>query len=153
MGKDKSKVQSILESLFANAVGKLSKANDGRLIGEMHVQIDSTLGEIQVYDDQEVLLEKNVIFDWTERPEKSVRPHKPPTQSIRAALVELKLRKIFDSPVFMRPLAILLVDDNFDEIETIFTLEEADGVSEGRLMKNLEQELKEFSRKLFADVE
>jgi len=153
MGKDKSKVQSILESLFANAVGKLSKANDGRLIGEMHVQIDSTSGEIQVYDDQEVLLEKNVIFDWTERPERSVRPHKPPTQFIRAALVELKLRKIFDSPVFMRPLAILLVDDNFDEIETIFTLEETDGVSEGRLMKNLEQELKEFSRKLFADVE
>ena len=153
MGKEKPKVQSILESVFANAIDKLSKADSGRLVGELHVQLDLSAGEIQVYDDQEILLEKNIIFDWANRAENGVRSYKQPVHFIRVALAGLKSRKMFDSSVFMRPLEVVLVDDSFNEIETIFTLEDVDEVSEGRLMKNLEQELQTFSRKLFADIE
>ena len=153
MGKEKPKVQLILESVFISAVDKLSKADSGRLVGELHVQLDLVVGEIQVYDDQEILLEKNIIFDWANRSENGARPYKQPIHFIRVALAGLKSRKIFDSSVFMRPLAILLVDDDFNEIETVFTLDDDDTVSEGGLMKNLEQELRDFSKKLFADME
>lgn len=153
MGKEKSKVQSVVESVFIHAIDKLSKADSGRLIGELHVQLDMTTGEIQVYDDQEILLEKNIIFDWAERSEKGARSHKQPIHLIRVALAALKSRKILDNPVFMRPLVISLVDENFNEIEEIYTLADSDAVSEGRLMKNLEQELQIFSKKLFADIE
>ena len=153
MGKEKPKVQSILESVFVNAVDKLSKADSGRLIRELYVQLDLVAGEIQVYDDQEILLEKNIIFDWANRSENGVRSYKQPVHLIRVALAGLKSRKVFENAVFMRPLVILLVDDSFNEIETIFTLDDDDAVSDGRLMKNLEQELQSFSKKLFADVE
>ena len=153
MGKEKPKVQSILESVFISAVDKLVKADAGRLISELHVQLDMFAGEIQIYDDQEILLEKNIIFDWANRSDNGVRSYKQPVHFIRMALAGLKTGKVFDIPVFMRPLAILLVDDNFNEIETIYTLEDADVVLEGRLMKNLEQDLQNFSRKLFADME
>ena len=82
-----------------------------------------------------------------------MRSYKQPVYFIRNALVGLKSRKIFETPVFMLPLTIVLVDDSFNEIETIFTLEDNDDISEGRLMKNLEQELQTFSKKLFADIE
>jgi len=153
MGKEKPKVQSILESVFINAVDKLSKADAGRLIGELHVQLDLLVGEIQVYDDQEILLEKNIIFDWANRAENGARSCRQPLHFIRITLAGLKSRKIFDTPVFVRPLEFLLVDENFNEIETIYTLNDIDAVSEGRLMKNLEQDLQNFSRKLFADLE
>ena len=153
MGKEKPKVQSILESVFINAVDKLSKADSGRLIGELYVQLDLIVGEIQVYDDQEILLEKNIIFDWANRSDNGINPYKQPIHSIRVALAGLKIRKIFDSSVFMQSLTILLVDDSFNEIETIFTVDDEEEVSEGRLMKNLEQELQTFSKKLFADIE
>ena len=153
MGKDKPKVQSIVESVFVNAVDKLSKADSGRLIGELYIQLDLIVGEIQVYDDQEILLEKNIIFDWANRSDNGIRSHKQPVQTIRAVLTGLTSKKMFDKPVFMQPLAILLVDDNFDEIETVFTIDDDEAVSEGRLMKNLEQELQMFSKKLFADIE
>lgn len=153
MGKEKPKVQSILESVFVNAIEKLSKVDSGRLIGELYVQLDMTAGEIQVYDDQEVLLEKNIIFDWADRSERGVRSYKQPLHFIRVALAALKFRKMFDRPVFMRPLVISLVDENFNEIEEVYSLEETDAVPEGRLMKNLEQELQIFSKKLFADIE
>ncbi|MDR0575023.1 MAG: hypothetical protein LBG96_13540 [Tannerella sp.] len=154
MGKEKPKVQSILESVFINAVDKLSKADRGHFVGELHIQLDMLTGEIQVYDDQEVLLEKNIIFDWAaDRSERGARSHKQAVHLIRGALAALKSRKIFDNPVFMWPLTILLVDDNFNEIEMIYMLEDVDFVSEGRLMKNMEQELQIFSKKLFADME
>lgn len=153
MGKEKPKLQSILESVFISAIEKLSKVDSGRLIGELHVQLDMSTGEIQVYDDQEILLEKNIIFDWADRSEKGVRSYKQPLHFIRVTLAGLKSRKFFDRPVFMRPLMILLVDENFNEIEEIYTLEDADAIPEGRLMKNLEQELQIFSKKLFADIE
>ncbi|MDR2913728.1 MAG: hypothetical protein LBV74_02655 [Tannerella sp.] len=153
MGKEKPKVQSILESVFISAIDKLSKADAGRLVGELYIQLDMSTGEIQVYDDQEILLEKNIIFDWADRSEKGLRSYKQPVHFIRVALAGLKSKKVFDNPVFMRPLTILLVDDNFNEIEMIYMLEDVDAVSEGRLMKNLEHELQIFSKKLFADME
>lgn len=153
MGKEKPKVQSILESVFVNAAEKLSTADAGRFISELYVQLDLSIGEIQVYDDQEVLLEKNIIFDWAERSERGVRSYKQPVHFIRMALAGLKTQKFFEKPEFMRPFTVSLVDENFNKIETIFTLEDVDAyVYEGRIMKNLEQELQIFSRKLFADV-
>jgi hypothetical protein len=153
MVKEKSKVQIILESVFINAVDKLIKAEGGRFTGDLYVQIDMTSGEIQVYDDQETLLEKNIIFDWADRSEKAVRSYKQPVSTLRTVLAGLKSEKVFDNPVLMRPFNVSLVDEVFCEIEMIFTLGSEDSYSEGRLMKNLEQELQNFSRKLFADME
>jgi hypothetical protein len=153
MVKDKPKVQSVLESVFVNAVDQLIKADAGRLVSDLYVQIDRTSGEIQVYDDREILLEKNIIFHWADRPENDMRSNRQPVHSIRATLAGLKAQKFFDNPVFMRPFRVLLTDDNFYEIETVFVLGEDNGFWEGRLMKNLEQELQNFSRKLFADME
>ena len=153
MGKEKPKIQLILESVFQKAIDKLSSADGGRLISELHIQLDMITGEIQVYDDQEVLIEKNIIFDWADRSEKGVRSYKQPIHFIRMTLAGLKSEKAFNKPVFMQPLTFLFVDENFNEIETIYTIEDSDTVSEGRLMKNLEQELQIFSKKLFADME
>jgi hypothetical protein len=161
MIKEKSKVQVILESIFVNAIDKLTKADAGYLTGFLYVQLDTASGEIQVYDDRETLLEKNIIFDWADRggspeeeqAEKGVRSYKQQVNSIRAVLTGLKARRIFDNPVFMRPLKVLLVDDDFCEIEQVFTSGSDDSYMEGRLMKNLEQELQNFSKKLFADME
>ncbi|MDR1116442.1 MAG: hypothetical protein LBL33_09940 [Tannerella sp.] len=163
MIKEKSKVQVILESVFVSAIDKLIKADAGHLIGFLYVQLDTASGEIQVYDDRETLLEKNIIFDWAdqgavggseeEQAEKGAHSYKQQVNSIRAVLAGLKARKIFDNPVFMRPLKVSLVDDDFCEIEQIFVLGSEDSFMEGRLMKNLEQELQNFSKKLFADME
>ena len=153
MIKEKSKVQSVIESVFMNAIDKLKAAAAGRLVGEMSVQLDLLIGEIQIYDDTEALLEKNIIFDWAEHAEKGGRTIKQALYSVRGALVGLKFAKVFDNPLFTRPFKVSLVDDGFNEIETIFTIEETEFVSEGRLMKNLEADLQNFSRKLFADIE
>jgi hypothetical protein len=153
MKKEKPKVQSVLETVFVDAVSRLQAANAGRFIGELHVQLDLSIGEIQIYDDQEALLGKNIIFEWAEHSENGVHSHKQAVHLIRVALAGLKSQKFFELTAFMQPFTVSLVDENFNKIETIFLLDDVDTfVHEGRLMKNLEQELQNFSKKLFADV-
>ena len=151
MGKDKPKVQMLLETVFSNAVDKLLKADSGQFINAFYIQLDLALGEIAVYDDREVLLEKNIIFEWAENFTKNPRLNRQAVHFIRVALQALKVRKVFDNPVIMSPFAVMIVDDNFNEIETVVTFESIEEPAEGRLMKNLEQELKNFSKKIFAD--
>ena len=149
MIKDKPKVQTLLETVFSNAVDKLLKDDTGRLTGAFFIQLDLAAGEIAVYDENEVLLEKNIIFEWAELYEKNPRLSRQAVHFIRVAIQALKTRRVFDAPVFMFPFRVLIVDDNFNEIETVFAIEETEEPSEGRLMKNLEQELKIFSKKIF----
>jgi len=151
-GKDKPKVQVILEAIFSGAVDKLLKADSGQLISALQVQLDMAAGEVQVYDDHEILLEKNIIFEWAEQAARNPRLYKQAVHFIRVSLAALKSRRIFDNPLFMLPFKVMIVDDNFNELETVFTIEGAEAFVEGgRLMKNLEQELQFFSKKIFAD--
>ena len=153
MEKGKPKVQSIFESVFSGAIDKLMKADGGQLIDALFVQLDMATGEVLVYGSHEILLEKNIIFEWAEQSEKSGRLYRQALHFMRVALSALKTRKVFDNHIFMRPFRVFLVDDVFNEIETVFALEGSDGLSEGKLMKNLDQELQNFYQKIFANLE
>ena len=154
MGKEnnnKPKVQVTLEAVFTGAIDKLSNPDNVQPVDALFVLFDMATGEVQVYGNNEVLLEKNIIFEWAEHPDQGARFYRQAIHFTRVALAALKSRRIFDNPVVIRPFKVSIIDDSFNEIETVFTIEDADGVSEGRLMKNLEQELQIFSKKLFAD--
>jgi hypothetical protein len=147
----KQRTQNVIETLFTNAVDKLETV--GKQLDILKVQLDLNIGEVQIYDDRDTLLEKNIIFDWANRPVKDLHQAKQQTNSIRVALIDLKRKNFFDSPAIIKPFTVLFTDDNFVEIEKIFILNDDEYISEGRLMKNLEQDLQNFYKKLFANAE
>ncbi|MDR2384266.1 MAG: hypothetical protein LBD80_01195 [Tannerella sp.] len=148
--QNRPRTQNVLEALFMSAMNKLE--NVGKQLNVLKVQLDLNIGEVQLYDDRETLLEKNIIFDWTNLPVKDLHQCKQQTNSIRVALIDLKRRNFFENPVIIKPFSVIFADDNFVEIEKIFTLADNEYVSEGRLMKNMEQDLQNFYKKLFADA-
>jgi hypothetical protein len=157
MTKEKPKVQSILETLFLGAIEKLTSGDSGRLLSDIYVQLDLSTGEIQVYDDQEVLLMKNIIFDWAEKG--SMENRKTPNNNYSRQLNTLKnilsaqsFKKAFCNDVFILPFNIIYTDENFNKIENIFTIEDDNKIEDGRLMKGLEQTLHLFYKKIFEDV-
>ncbi|MDR2145290.1 MAG: hypothetical protein LBE91_02360 [Tannerella sp.] len=147
--QQRPRTQNVLEALFTNAVNSL----EGRSVSGFKIQFDLNTGEVQVYDDRETLLAKNVIFDWANRPVKDLSQCKQQTNSIRVALIELKRKNFFDNPLIAYPFTVSLTDENFMEIEKIFMLGDSEYIPEGRLMKNLEQELQNFYKKLLEDIE
>ncbi len=150
---EKPKVHILIEELLTDAVEHLISANSGQFVSALMIHIDMESGDASVYDDNENLLEKKTIFDWDERTEKGPRLSRQAVHFSRVVLAAFKTRKTFDNPIFMRPFKAIIVDDDFNEIENVLTLEGGDVQPEGRLMKNLEQELQNFSKKIFADLE
>jgi len=150
--KEKPKLQALLETVLSNAVDNLIAADAAVAVSGMKFQIDMVTGEIFIYDDREALLGKNIIFEWANRHERGARPYGQPVHFLRAAIAGLKAAHKFDHEAFERPLTFTLVDDNFNLIENIYTisdLESSDG--EGRLMKNLEHDLRIFAKKIFGE--
>ena len=65
MNANIAKVQSLIENAFTSAIEKLAKDESGNFISDLYVQADAESGELQIYDDEEHLIEKIVIFDCT----------------------------------------------------------------------------------------
>ncbi|MDR1813366.1 MAG: hypothetical protein LBR18_00745 [Tannerella sp.] len=153
--KEKSKTQLILEEVFNEAVENLTRSDDGRQVSALLVQTDVVSGEIQIFDDRETLLAKNIIFEWAERSSKGLNPQRYANHILWVTLAALnKGQHLFDNPVFGRPFNVSIVDDVFNPQESLLTLREETftEASEGRLMKNLDHELKNFYKKIFADT-
>ncbi|MDR2473895.1 MAG: hypothetical protein LBD53_10135 [Tannerella sp.] len=152
--KEKSKSQQIIENMFINAISKATEGNNGAVINELHVQIDPVAGELQVYDGKETLLEKNIIFEWAERYERGADPMPMAVHTVGVSLAALRKREVFDNPCIGRPFSVFIVDDNFSKTSTALALDGSEAiVSEGgRLMKNLDHELKVFFKDIFKDT-
>ena len=79
MNANMAKVQSLIENAFTSAVEKLAKDESGNFISDLYVQADAESGELQIYDDEEHLIEKIVIFDWV-----NSNPGRRPNQRVAA---------------------------------------------------------------------
>ena len=64
-----AQIQSILETLFMTAIDKMIKSVNGNYISDIYVQADQETGELQIYDEEEALVDKTVIFDWVNNTE------------------------------------------------------------------------------------
>lgn len=64
MSANIAKEQSLIEETFLSAIKKLTDDESGDFINDLFVQADAESGELQIYDENDNLLEKVVIFGW-----------------------------------------------------------------------------------------
>ena len=151
MTKENSKIKSVLKSLFLTSIEKLIKS-DSSLMTNLSVQFDSEAGEVQVYDEQERLLQKKVIFDWVGANVKE-GPFMSKMLSVLNQVIEtIVLDRGFEHQLFAKPFVVQLTDEEGKVIADIYTIEEDDLMQEDELLKGLDEELDLFLEKLFSDV-
>ena len=88
MNANIEKVQALIEKAFVEAIAKLSATEGVGLVSDFYVQVDAESGEMQIYDDAEQLVNKVVIFDWVDVPEREENFNK----MVAAQLVEQRIR-------------------------------------------------------------
>ena len=64
MSTNNSKVQTVIEAAFQTAIDRLAADTAGNLLSDLYVQVDQETGELQIYDEEEHLIEKTIIYDW-----------------------------------------------------------------------------------------
>ena len=121
-------------------------------MANLYVQADAESGELQIYDDEEHLIEKIVIFDWVNSNEEENAFNKRVAASVKAVLTILSTKNIFDVPRFMKPLSVSLTDEDFVVIEELLFIDDDMLRLDDPLLKDLDADLDDFLANLLADV-
>ena len=148
-----AQIQSILETLFMTAIDKMIKSVNGNYISDIYVQADQETGELQIYDEEEALVDKTVIFDWVNNTEEEDVFARRVSDVVRSVLTGLVSKNVFDNPRFIKPLSVSLTDESFVVIEELLFLDDENLRLYDPLLKDLDADLDEFLSKLLSDVE
>lgn len=152
MNANIAKVQSLIENVFTSAIEKLTKDESGNYISDLYVQVDAESGELQIYDDEEKMIDKVVIFDWVNSNEREDTFNKQVAAPIKAVLTILSTKNTFDAPRFMKPLSVSLTDEDFVVIEELLFIDDDMLRLDDPLLKDLDADLDDFLANLLADV-
>ena len=135
------------------AIDKMIKSVNGNYISDIYVQADQETGELQIYDEEEALVDKTVIFDWVNNTEEEDVFARRVSDVVRSVLTGLVSKNVFDNPRFIKPLSVSLTDESFVVIEELLFLDDENLRLDDPLLKDLDADLDEFLSKLLSDVE
>lgn len=152
MGTSLTQIQSILEALFQSAIQKMTTNDSGNYISDIYVQVDPENGEVQIYDEEENLVDKTIIFDWVNNTESEEVFNRRVTDVLKSVMKALVAKKAFDNSQFIRPLSVSLTDESFVVIEELLFLDDEMFRLDDPLLKDLDADLDIFLDKLLSDV-
>lgn len=152
MGTSLTQIQSILEALFQSAIQKMTTNDSGNYISDIYVQVDPENGEVQIYDEEENLVDKTIIFDWVNNTENEEVFNRRVTDVLKSVMKALVAKKAFDNSQFIRPLSVSLTDESFVVIEELLFLDDEMFRLDDPLLKDLDADLDIFLDKLLSDV-
>ncbi|MDR1357266.1 MAG: hypothetical protein LBJ58_06315 [Tannerellaceae bacterium] len=150
MSASNAKVQSVIENMFTSAIKKLTADESGSLLSDMYVMADVEDGEVQVFGEDEKLLEKVVIFDWINGNADTLRKRVIPV--LKAMLTSLNAKRHFNHACFLHPFSVSLVDENFAVTEELLFIGDDTFRLDDPLLKDLDAELDAFLKDLLSDM-
>ncbi|KKB52463.1 MULTISPECIES: hypothetical protein [Parabacteroides] len=153
MSANNAKIQSVLETTFTSAIGKLTADDSNSYHSDLYVQADPESGELQIYDEEERLLDKTIVFDWVDCPCDEDKFNKQVANTLKSVLTLLVAKNIFDSPHITKPFSVSLTDEDFVVIEELLFLDDEVLRADDPLLKDLDADLDDFLAKLLSDVE
>ncbi|MDL2244046.1 hypothetical protein LJC54_00870 [Parabacteroides sp. OttesenSCG-928-J18] len=152
MNANTTKVQSIIETTFISAIERLKKEGSGSFVSDLYVQVDPESGEVQIYDENENLLDKVVIFDWINKSHQMESFQKQVIATLKAVLTVQSTKGMFEDPLFIKPVSVSLTNEYFVVVEELLFLDDDLFRLDDPLLKDLDAELDDFLNNLLSDI-
>ena len=152
MSANNAKVQAVIETTFNSAINKLAANEAGNCYSDLYVQVDAESGELLIYDEEDVLVEKTIIFDLVNTSCDDDQFTQQVAATLKAVLAVLVTKKVFDNPCFLKPFSVSLTDEDFSVIEELLFLDDENLRLDDPLLKDLDADLDDFLAKLLSDV-
>ncbi|GHV54282.1 hypothetical protein FACS1894181_18180 [Bacteroidia bacterium] len=151
MSVTNTKIQSILEATFTSAIKELTVSEEGRsAVSDLYVQADAETGELQIYDEEENLLEKIVVFNWAHSEEETF--DKKVNAALKPVFTLLTAKEVFNHPRILKPFSISLVDEDFSVIEELLFIDDDTFRLDDPLLKDLDADLDSFLKDILSDM-
>ena len=152
MSTNNSKVQTVIEAAFQTAIDRLAADTAGNLLSDLYVQVDQETGELQIYDEEEHLIEKTIIYDWVNSQEAEEQFVKRVVGILKNVLATFATKNSFDEPRILKPFSVSLTDEDFVVVEELMFLDDDLLRLDDPLLQNLDKDLDDFLAKLLPDI-
>lgn len=152
MSTNNSKVQTVIEAAFQTAIDRLAADTAGNLLSDLYVQVDQETGELQIYDEEEHLIEKTIIYEWVNSQEAEEQFVKRVVGILKNVLATFATKNSFDAPRFLKPFSVSLTDEDFVVVEELMFLDDDLLRLDDPLLQNLDKDLDDFLAKLLPDI-
>lgn len=152
MSTNNSKVQTVIEAAFQTAIDRLAADTAGNLLSDLYVQVDQETGELQIYDEEEHLIEKTIIYEWVNNQETEEQFVKRVVNILKTVLAAFATKNSFDAPRFLKPFSVSLTDEDFVVVEELMFLDDDLLRLDDPLLQNLDKDLDDFLAKLLPDI-
>ena len=152
MSTNNSKVQTVIEAAFQTAIDRLAADTAGNLLSDLYVQVDQETGELQIYDEEEHLIEKTIIYDWVNSQEAEEQFVKRVVGILKNVLATFATKNSFDAPRFLKPFSVSLTDEDFVVVEELMFLDDDLLRLDDPLLQNLDKDLDDFLATLLPDI-
>ena len=145
-------MQTVIEAAFQTAIDRLAADTAGNLLSDLYVQVDQETGELQIYDEEEHLIEKTIIYDWVNSQEAEEQFVKRVVGILKNVLATFATKNSFDAPRFLKPFSVSLTDEDFVVVEELMFLDDDLLRLDDPLLQNLDKDLDDFLAKLLPDI-
>ncbi|MCD7935881.1 MAG: hypothetical protein LUG98_03390 [Tannerellaceae bacterium] len=144
------KVRTVVENALSKALKEYCSDTSMHLTSDLFVQVDNKTGELQLFDESEALLLKEVVFDWVDSPEETF--YRDITPLLKEVFASIASTDLFEHSSFIKPFSVSLTDEEFQVVEELFFLDDDMFRLDDPLLKGLDEELNKFLEDLLSDV-
>ena len=107
---------------------------------------------LSIYDDMERLLLQTTIDAWEPLKSESVDFNEVVISTLKDVLNSDIMKKEFDTVNFVGPFSVILIDEEYEQICELITIDKDNIFLEDDFFSKIDKELDDFFEKLMSDV-
>lgn len=137
---------SLLEETIKKAIGRYTCGCEQTIVTDIHLQPNSSSGELSVFDDEDRKLANATIEEWMTYENDDFYEH---VERILSSLLgNMKNAGDFDKLTILKPFSFVLVDEEKETIAELLLIDDDTMLLNDELLKGLDEELDAFLKDL-----
>ena len=151
MEADKKELYDDIIKAFISAIKK-ANADNSYSLSDMYVCFKYDDLSLSIYDDMERLLLQTTIDAWEPLKSESVDFNEVVISTLKDVLNSDIMKKEFDTVNFVGPFSVILIDEEYEQICELITIDKDNIFLEDDFFSKIDKELDDFFEKLMSDV-
>ena len=151
MEADKKELYDDIIEAFISAIKK-ANADNSYSLSDMYVCFKYEDLSLSIYDDMERLLLQTTIDAWEPLKSESVDFNEVVISTLKDVLNSDIMKKEFDTVNFVGPFSVILIDEEYEQICELITIDKDNIFLEDDFFSKIDKELDDFFEKLMSDV-
>ena len=151
MEADKKELYDDIIEAFISAIKK-ANADNSYSLSDMYVCFKYDDLSLSIYDDMERLLLQTTIDAWEPLKSESVDFNEVVISTLKDVLNSDIMKKEFDTVNFVGPFSVILIDEEYEQICELITIDKYNIFLEDDFFSKIDKELDDFFEKLMSDV-